>query len=72
MVYDAPEFTKGFLADQNVSYWFSQTGTPFKTVDGRLTIELNAEGKITRLGSSCRSPTSDHSSRRVVHSDGAR
>lgn len=50
MVYDAPEFTKGFLFDQRVSYFFSKTGKPFKTVDGKLTIELDAEGKITRLG----------------------
>jgi len=49
VVYDAPEFTKGFLFDQRVSYFFSKTGKPFKTVDGKLTIELDAEGKITRL-----------------------
>lgn len=50
VVYDAPEFTNGFLAGQKVSYFFSKTGKPFKTVDGNLTIELDAEGKITRLG----------------------
>ena len=59
MVYDAPEFTKGFLFDQRVSYFFSKTGKPFKTVDGKLTIELDAEGKITRLGACSASARAD-------------
>ena len=45
---DAPSFKKGFLVDQDVTYYTKADKDPVKTVNSLLTLEVNSSGKIIR------------------------
>ena len=47
-VLDAPSFKKGFLVDQDVTYYTKAEKDPVKTVNSLLTLELDGSGKIIR------------------------